>query len=236
MLINRVQIPTKNFSSFWSFVRDVGHCMNMVLDRRKPVLGSQQWLQLHISFIMRFYYKMRCYSKVRQLFYYKIWQKSITKYVRFFFTKCNNFITKCNVYFKVRQLLQNTTFPTKDVGTRLSKTEADLKKGVKRNDSRIFKRALNNLMLKRACEKNFKYYLWQTRLVFSRFFDLLGNLRIVKEKPTRKTCFSREKKRLAPRIYQAKFCWRCFFEVNGIFIMFSREIDARTGESIFEKV
>ena len=45
MLINRVQIPTKNFSSFWSFVRDVGHCMNMVLDRRKPVLGSQQWLQ-----------------------------------------------------------------------------------------------------------------------------------------------------------------------------------------------
>ena len=36
----------------------------------------------------------------------------------------------------------------------------------------------------------------ETRLVFSRFLDLHGNLGIVKEKPTRKTCFS-----LAPRIY-----------------------------------
>ena len=46
----------------------------------------------------------------------------------------------------------------------------------------------------------------QIRLVFSRFFDLRGNLGIVKEKPTRKTCFSHEKKRLTPRIYLAKFC------------------------------
>ena len=44
------------------------------------------------------------------------------------------------------------------------------------------------------------------RLVFSRFLDLRGNPRIVKAKPTKKTCFSRETKRLAPRIYQAKFC------------------------------
>ena len=43
------------------------------------------------------------------------------------------------------------------------------------------------------------------RLVFRRFLDLCGSLGIVKEKPTRKTCFSREKKGLAPRIYQAKF-------------------------------
>ena len=48
------------------------------------------------------------------------------------------------------------------------------------------------------------------RLVFSRFFDIRGNLGNVKEKPTRKTCFSREKKRLAPRIYQAKFCLAAF--------------------------
>ena len=39
------------------------------------------------------------------------------------------------------------------------------------------------------------------RLVFSRFLNLRGNLGIVKEKPTRKTCFSREKKRLAQRVY-----------------------------------
>ena len=48
------------------------------------------------------------------------------------------------------------------------------------------------------------------RLVFSRFLDLRGNLRIVKEKPTRKTCFFREKKRLALRIYQAKLCLAVF--------------------------
>ena len=44
------------------------------------------------------------------------------------------------------------------------------------------------------------------RLVFSRFFDICGNLGNAKEKPTRKTCFSREMKRLALRIYLAKFC------------------------------
>ena len=49
-----------------------------------------------------------------------------------------------------------------------------------------------------------------SRLVFSRFFDNRGNLGNDKEKPTRKTCFSREKKRLTPRIYQAKFCLAAF--------------------------
>ena len=43
------------------------------------------------------------------------------------------------------------------------------------------------------------------RLVFSRFFDICGNLGNAKEKPTRKTCFSREMKCLALRIYLAKF-------------------------------
>ena len=53
-----------------------------------------------------------------------------------------------------------------------------------------------------------KYVIFQSpiRTVFSRFLDLDRNLGIVKEKPTRKTCFSRKKKRPAPRIYQAKFC------------------------------
>ena len=44
------------------------------------------------------------------------------------------------------------------------------------------------------------------RLVFSRFFDIRGNLGNVKEKPTRKTFFSCEMKRQALRIYLAKFC------------------------------
>ena len=45
-----------------------------------------------------------------------------------------------------------------------------------------------------------------TILVLSRFFDIRGNLGNVKEKSTRKTCFSRKMKRLALRIYPAKFC------------------------------
>ena len=45
-----------------------------------------------------------------------------------------------------------------------------------------------------------------SRVLFSRFWDFCGNLGNVKEKSTRKTCFSREMKRLAPRIYLAKFC------------------------------
>ena len=44
------------------------------------------------------------------------------------------------------------------------------------------------------------------RLVFTRFFDSHGNLGNVKEKPTRKTYFSPEKKRLTVRIYLANFC------------------------------
>ena len=61
------------------------------------------------------------------------------------------------------------------------------------------------------------------RLVFSRFLDLLGNLGIVKDKPTRKTCFSREKKRLAPRIYQAKFCLAAFlWSQRNLYYIFTR--------------
>ena len=48
------------------------------------------------------------------------------------------------------------------------------------------------------------------RLVFSWFLDLCRYLRIVKEKPSRKTCFSSEQKYLIPCIYQAKFCLAAF--------------------------
>ena len=73
------------------------------------------------------------------------------------------------------------------------------------------------------------------RLVFSRFLDLRGNLGVVKEKPTRKTCFSREEERLARRIYLAKYVWRRFFEVNLISIIFSRETVVKTGEGLIKK-
>ena len=46
---------------------------------------------------------------MRQLFYYNMRQKFITKCVRFFITKCNSFITKCDSYYKTRRLLQIAT-------------------------------------------------------------------------------------------------------------------------------
>ena len=71
------------------------------------------------------------------------------------------------------------------------------------------------VVVKEATKSYFTHYsfvvfiLFNTlfiRLVFSWFFDICGNLGNFKEKPTRKTCFSREMKRLALRIYLAKFC------------------------------
>ena len=59
------------------------------------------------------------------------------------------------------------------------------------------------------------------RLVFSRFFDICGNLGNFKGKPTRKTCFSREMKHLALRIDLSKFARWHFFDVNGVFIVIS---------------
>ena len=63
----------------------------------------------------------------------------------------------------------------------------------------------------------------KVRLVFRRFLDLRGNLRIVKEKATGKTWFSREKKRLAPRIYQAKFCLAAFLSQRNLYYIFTRK-------------
>ena len=70
------------------------------------------------------------------------------------------------------------------------------------------------------------------RLVFSRFLDLCESLGIVKEKPTRKTCFSREKKRLLHASTLQNFAMRHFFDVNEVSVVFSWEIDIKTRESI----
>ena len=62
-----------------------------------------------------------------------------------------------------------------------------------------------------------------SRLVVSRFLDLRGNLGIVKEKPTKKTCFSREKKHLAPCIYLAKLCQVAFlWSQRNLYYIFTR--------------
>ena len=51
-----------------------------------------------------------------------------------------------------------------------------------------------------------RHFFFQHKLVFSRFFDIRGNFGNVKDKPTRKTCFSPEMKRQALRMYLAKSC------------------------------
>ena len=43
----------------------------------------------------------KCYYKVRQLFYYKVRQVLLQSATGI--TKCDNFITKCDDYYKVRQ-------------------------------------------------------------------------------------------------------------------------------------
>ena len=43
-----------------------------------------------------------CYYKARQLFYYKVRQVLLQSATGI--TKCDNFITKCDRYYKVRQL------------------------------------------------------------------------------------------------------------------------------------
>ena len=97
--VNRTQNLSKNSKPFWRIrfgrgsvvrppsngdgIRDIQHSMSMVDTR------------LHVWFIMTVYYKMR--------------QKFITKCVRFFDTKCDSFITKCDSYYKMRRLLQIVT-------------------------------------------------------------------------------------------------------------------------------
>ena len=65
------------------------------------------------------YYKVRqlsllqsamvCYYKVRQLFYYKVRQVLLQSATGI--TKCDNFITKCDDYYKVRQYIVPSSNP-----------------------------------------------------------------------------------------------------------------------------
>ena len=59
------------------------------------------------------------------------------------------------------------------------------------------------------------------RLVFSRVFYIRGNLGNVKEKPTRKICFSREKSAWLHASTRQNFAWWHFFDVNGVSLVIS---------------
>ena len=77
----------------------------------------------------------------------------------------------------------------------------------------------------------------KARLVFSRFLYIRGNLGNVKEKSTRKTCFSREMKKWSFWLYAStlqNFARRHFFDVNGVSIKISWEANAETGEKMWK--
>ena len=97
---------------------------------------TNYWVYLSSDYLFQVYYKVRqlfllqstmvCYYKVRQLFYYKVRQVLLQSATGI--TKCDNFITKCDRYYKVRRLLQSATvnFITKCNGLLLQSATAFL--------------------------------------------------------------------------------------------------------------
>ena len=81
---------------------------------------TDYWVYLSSDHLFQVYYKVRqlfllqsamvCYYKVRQLFHYKVRQVLLQSATGI--TKCDNFITKCDRYYKVRRLLQSATVHT----------------------------------------------------------------------------------------------------------------------------
>ena len=78
--------------------------MNIVLDTNKLFwrvnIGYLYVLDSLKNFITK---RDRYYYKTRRLFYCKIWQMFIAKCGRVFITKYDNFITKSDSYYKMRQ-------------------------------------------------------------------------------------------------------------------------------------
>ena len=60
------------------------------------------------------------YNKIRQVFYYKMQQTFITKYITSFIRKCDSHYEMGPFYYKIRQLLQSTMFVTKYVGAAIT--------------------------------------------------------------------------------------------------------------------
>ena len=92
----------------------MGQKVSMILDIRKFFETK-----LCILFIMKLHYKMR------QLFYYKVWQSLLQNASAFslqnatvllqnatIIAKCEDFITKYDSYYKMRHLLQNVSAHT----------------------------------------------------------------------------------------------------------------------------
>ena len=85
----------------------MGQKVSMILDIRKFFETK-----LCILFIIKLHYKMR------QLFYYKVWQSLLQNASAFslqnatIIAKCEDFVTKYDSYYKMRHLLQNVSAHT----------------------------------------------------------------------------------------------------------------------------
>ena len=66
---------------------------------------------------------MICYYKVRQLFYYKV--RKVLLLSATGITKCDNFITNCHRYYKVRRLLRTKCDNTNPAGAMLQEINKD---------------------------------------------------------------------------------------------------------------
>ena len=71
--------------------------MRQILLQNATDISLQNKKKVHYKMRQLFYYKMQ--YKMRQLFYYKM--QVITNW--------DNFVTKCESYYKMRQLLQTAT-------------------------------------------------------------------------------------------------------------------------------
>ena len=98
-------------------LRNIGRSLSMVLDTKKSNFGKQQCLRFHIWFIVTLYYKM---WQTLLLNLTAILLQNATKGLlqnasgvllqnETVITKCLEFITKSNSYYKMRCLAQNAS-------------------------------------------------------------------------------------------------------------------------------
>ena len=119
---NTGQISSKNSKTFWSFRLEKAtevdvfsrmndqETLNIILPwyqtqtQGNPIFRVNSGFGFIFGSLWYFITKYdRCYLKMRQLFYYEMWQKFITKCVKLFITNCNSFITNCGSCYELRR-------------------------------------------------------------------------------------------------------------------------------------
>ena len=111
--VNKTQNSSKTSKPFWRLRFGRGSVV-------RPPFNGEELRDRGFIFDSLWHFITKCnryYYKIRQLLYYRMQQKFITKYVNFLLqnatlllqnatVKCDDFITKCDSYYKMRRLLQ----------------------------------------------------------------------------------------------------------------------------------